>query len=193
MVASQLAAEPEAFALDAGDLLGTSALSRITLQRYAAEVSNAVRASGIRVVAVGHRDLAATRATILDGARALGEAGVTAVLSNLHCEGDGAPLCAGVRDADDPPVIVEHGGERVAVVALLTPAALARVAPDRREGITLDPLVDAAAARGARGPRRRGHPRGAHPRPHAGARVRRRRGPGERLHRSAPARRVRGE
>jgi len=144
VVASQLAAEPEAFALDAGDLLGSSALSRITLQRYAAEVSNAVRASGIRVVAVGHRDLAATRATILDGVRALGEAGVTAVLSNLHCEGDGAALCEVVRDADDPPVIVEHGGERVAVITLLTPASLARVAPDRRAGITLDPLVDAA-------------------------------------------------
>lgn len=141
-VASQLAGEPEALALDAGDLLGTSALSRLTLGRFAQEVSNAVRASGIRVAAVGHRDLAATRATILDGARALEAAGVAVVLSNLHCDASNRALCDVVRDADDPPVIVAHRGERVGVVSLLTPAALTRVAADRREGITLDELAE---------------------------------------------------
>lgn len=141
-VAAQLAGEPDALAIDAGDLLGTSALSRLTLGRFAAEMSNAVRASGIRVVAVGHRDLAATRATILDGARALEAAGVSVVLSNLRCEEGHRELCDAVRDADDPPVIIEHAGERVGIVSLLTPAALTRVAVDRREGITLDELAE---------------------------------------------------
>jgi len=143
-VAAQIAGEPEALALDAGDLLGTSALSRLTFGHFATEASNAVRASGIRVAAVGHRDLGATRATIVAGARALTAAGVTVALSNLRCEGAN-PLCDAVQDADDPPVIVEHHGERVGVVTLLSPAALERIAGDHREGLVLDNLAEAAA------------------------------------------------
>ena len=139
-VASQFAGEADALRIDAGDFIGNSAVSRLTVDHDAATLGAAARAMGYRVLSLGHRDLAGSRASFLAAARAIAGQGVRFVASNLHCEGAGQPLCDVVQDAADPPVIVEHAGQRVGIVTLLHPSALVEAASDRRAGLTLDPL-----------------------------------------------------
>jgi hypothetical protein len=139
-VASQFSGEADALRIDAGDFIGNSAVSRLTVDHDAATLGAAARAMGYRVLSLGHRDLAGSRASFLAAARAIGTEGVRFVASNLHCEGAGQPLCDAVQDAADPPVIIDHAGQRVGIVTLLHPSALTDAASDRRAGLTLDPL-----------------------------------------------------
>lgn len=142
-VAGQFAGEGDALRIDAGDLLGNAATTRLSIDHDANAVAATVRAMGYRALAVGHRDLSGSRAAFLAAARAISAAGVPHVLSNLHCDAAHRQLCEVVQDADDAPVIVEHAGQRIALVALTAPSALAEAAADRRAGLTLDPLADA--------------------------------------------------
>ncbi|MEZ4393405.1 MAG: 5'-nucleotidase C-terminal domain-containing protein [Polyangiales bacterium] len=142
-VAGQFAGEAGALRIDAGDLVGNAAVSRLTVEHDAAGLAAAVNAMGYRALAVGHRDIAGHRAAFLSAAQAITAQGGRYVLSNLRCEGEGQSLCATVQDANDPPVILEHAGQRVAIVALVAPSALTDAAADHRTGLTLDPLDEA--------------------------------------------------
>ncbi len=154
VVASQFAAEPDTLALDTGDLLGPAAVTRLTLEHDMAGFATAVQASGLRGLALGHRDLAAQRDVLLLGLRALRERGLQHVLSNLHCDATHRALCEAVQDADDPPVLIDSPSGRVGFVATVDPGALAGLSHDNAAGLTLDALADAipaavAAARAA--------------------------------------------
>lgn len=142
-VAAQLAGESFVLAIDAGGLFGSSALPKLLLERDADAVARAVVAAGLRVLAVGHDDLAAARATFLLGARALAAHGIPYVLSNLECDPQGRPLCEAVIDAHDPPLLLPTEAGTVAVVAAVSPTVLDNVARDRAAGIR---LVDPAQA-----------------------------------------------
>lgn len=142
-IAGQLAAEPDTLAFDAGDLLGPSAITRLTVQHDVDAFTSAIAASGIRVLAFGHRDLSADRASIVAGLRALRARNLRHVLSNLHCDPTHRELCEVVEDADDTPVIVDSPSGRVAFINMVDPSALPLLARDRAAGLTLDPLDEA--------------------------------------------------
>ncbi|MDB4931244.1 MAG: hypothetical protein JWM10_3728, partial [Myxococcaceae bacterium] len=142
-VAAQLAAEPDTLAFDAGDLLGPSAVTRLTVQHDVDAFTAAVAASGIRVMAFGHRDLSADRAPIVAGLRALRARNLRHVLSNLHCDPTHRELCEVVEDSDDAPVQFDSPAGRVALIAMVDPSALTLLARDRSAGLTLDPLDEA--------------------------------------------------
>ena len=70
--------------LDAGDLFGASAIAHLATHDHLPALVDAVLASGLRALAIGHRDLAGTRADVIARARALATPG-------------SCPTCAGSR------------------------------------------------------------------------------------------------
>jgi 2',3'-cyclic-nucleotide 2'-phosphodiesterase (5'-nucleotidase family) len=142
-VAGQLAAEPDTLAFDAGDLLGPAAVTRLTVQHDVDAFTAAVAASGIRVMAFGHRDLSADRGPIIAALRALRARNLRHVLSNLHCDATHRELCEVVEDGDDAPVQFDSPAGRVALIAMVDPSALPLLSRDRAAGLTLDPLAEA--------------------------------------------------
>ncbi|HEX2569244.1 MAG TPA: 5'-nucleotidase C-terminal domain-containing protein [Polyangia bacterium] len=156
-LAAELAGEPQALALDTGDLLGASAVSRRAVEDDAPALARALRSTGLRAMALGYRDLAMPRETLITAARALKEEGLPLVLSNLRCAPAAAALCAAVADTDDPPLLLDTPAGPVAFVVLLAPSALVRVARDRAADLELlDPadtlrrLAPRARAAGAK-------------------------------------------
>lgn len=154
-LAADFAGEPDALALDAGDFIGASAAARFTVSHDAAGVAGAAAAMGLRAMALGHRDIAAPRDTLLAAAGALTARHIPYVLSNLVCEGAGRSLCDAVSDAGDAPVILDTPQGRVAFVALVSPSALRFVAADRAAGLTLQ-APDEALPRAVRAARQAG-------------------------------------
>ncbi len=141
--AAQIAGEPEALAIDTGDLLGASVVTRRALSLGSDGLARAIAATRLRALAVGHRDLAASRETLINGVRALAQAGVPAVLSNLHCDATAHDLCDTVVDAEDPPVVLDTPSGKVAYIVLVAPSRLQSIAHDRSAGLMLDPPADA--------------------------------------------------
>jgi hypothetical protein len=60
--------------------------------------------------------------------------------SNLTCDEPRRGLCSALR----PELVIEGGGDRTAVLALLSPSLLPGVPPGAREGLGLEPMHDAA-------------------------------------------------
>ena len=129
--------------LDAGDLFGASAVAHLATRDHLPALVDAVLASGLRALAVGHRDLAGPRADVIARARALSARGVRTVLSNLSCDEAGQELCDAVVDGGDDPLVLSTPAGGVGVVALVAPASLTAIARDRAEGITLSPPTEA--------------------------------------------------
>ncbi|MDB4930419.1 MAG: hypothetical protein JWM10_2903 [Myxococcaceae bacterium] len=129
--------------LDAGDLFGASAVAHLATHDHLPELVDAVLASGLRALAIGHRDLAGPRADVIARARALSARGVRTVLSNLSCEPAGQDLCDALVDGGDDPLVLATPAGGVGVVALVAPASLTAIAHDRAEGITLSPPEEA--------------------------------------------------
>jgi hypothetical protein len=127
--------------LDAGDLFAATATSHIAVREHLPALVEAVAATGLRALALGHRDLAASRDDLTARSAALAARGVHSVLSNLRCEGAAESLCAAVRDAGDAPLVLDTEAGGVGVVALLAPGNLASIARDRAEGLTLEPAA----------------------------------------------------
>ncbi|MBI5543995.1 MAG: hypothetical protein HY901_08920, partial [Deltaproteobacteria bacterium] len=143
MVAGHFAAEPDALPIDAGDLLGASAVARLAVERDADALALAIAATGLRAAGMGHRDLSAHRSTLLRFLKALRAQGIRHVVSNLECDADHRPLCDQVEDASDPPLLLETPGGKVALLVFVAPELLEDLPPDRAEGLTLIPLEDA--------------------------------------------------
>ena len=129
--------------LDAGDLFGASAVAHLATRDHLPALVDAVLSSGLRALAVGHRDLAGPRADVIARARALSARGVRTVLSNLSCDSAGQDLCDALVDGGDDPLVLATPAGGVGVVALVAPASLTAVARDRAEGITLAPPAEA--------------------------------------------------
>jgi len=146
---------PDALVLDTGGLLAPHGVTRFASRDFPGEVAALVEGLGYHALAFGENDLGAPRPRTLLAARALAERGVPYVASNLRCARD-QPLCNEVLDARDPAPMLQAGDVTVAFLAFLDPSVLGRVAPDRAEGLTVDPIderlpdaVRAARAAGA--------------------------------------------
>lgn len=126
-----------AVAVDTGSFLGVAAIGQMAVSHDAAGLATAVRASGLSALSLGRRDLAAPRETLVTAARALQQAGVPYVLSNLACDPAASNVCAAIVDASDPAHTTIVGGQRVAIVSAIHPSALTHVAHDRAAAITL--------------------------------------------------------
>lgn len=137
-LAGALAAAGEGLRIDAGDLFGASALAHRLSVSHPDAAAQAVRALGYQALGVGHRDLAAPREDLVTRARALRQAGVPMLLSNLRCAPEASTLCEALDDADDAPRVLDVGGTRVAVIALVAPGNLEAIARDRAAGLTLE-------------------------------------------------------
>jgi hypothetical protein len=151
---ARAAAEPGALLIDTGGLLNPHAVARFAAASQPQTLAVLARDLGYDALTFGEEDLAAPRTRVLAVAEALEREGISYVLSNLSCRADGERLCERVRDAEDAPLILEAGSERLAFLAMLGPSALGRVAPSRAVGLSLAPLEQSlarqvVAARGA--------------------------------------------
>lgn len=131
--------------IDTGGLLAPHGVLRFANRDLPDAVAEMVRDLGYGALAFGENDLGAPRARTLLVADALHRRGVDYVATNLRCEGE-HPLCAAVRDASEVAPIVSVGTERAAFLAFLDPDVLARIAPDRSEGLVIQPIEDSLAA-----------------------------------------------
>lgn len=129
--------------VDGGDLFGASAVAHLATRDHLPALVDAVVASGLRALAVGHRDLSGPRADVVARARALSERGVRTVLSNLRCDDAARDLCDALVDSGDDPLVLSTPAGGVGVVALVAPGALHSVARDCAEGLTLAPPEEA--------------------------------------------------
>lgn len=130
-----------ALVLDTGGLLAPHGVTRFANRDFPADVAELVHALGYQVLAFGENDLGAPRPRTLLVAHALAERGIPYVATNLRCAPD-QPLCDGIVDARDAIEPLRVGEASVALLALLDPAVLERVAPDRSAGLTLEPIAE---------------------------------------------------
>lgn len=146
-LSARLAGAGDAVLFDSGDLLGASAVAHLATDGDVGALADAIAATHLRAIALGHRDLGAPRADVIARARALGQRNVPVVLTNLRCEASAQSLCDAVVDASDPPMITTTDRGAVAFIAVAAPRVLSFVARDRSESITLtDPAESIARA-----------------------------------------------
>jgi len=131
--------------IDTGGLLAPHGVVRFANRDLPDAVAEMIHGLGYGALAFGENDLGAPRARTLLVADALHRRGIDYVASNLRCE-DEHPLCASVRDASEVAPIVRVGSERATFLAFLDPEVLARVAPDRSEGLRIQPIDESLAA-----------------------------------------------
>lgn len=145
-----------ALVLDAGGLIARHGVARFAAEHAPDELGRLVAALGYHALAFSEADLGDPRARVLSRTQALNRAGVPTLATNLRCEESAAELCDALVTGADGISTFDLGEERVAVLAMIEPEALSRVAPDRRRGLRIEPLgpslqraVAAARARGA--------------------------------------------
>jgi hypothetical protein len=119
---------------DAGDLLGTSYAARVLVRERLPEFVALLQAQRLKALALGHRDLAGDRETLLAAAHAFTLAGFPYVASNLACK-DPALCRATVPTAPLSTTTV--------LLAAISPAAGRALAGDRRAGFVLTDPVEA--------------------------------------------------
>jgi hypothetical protein len=146
----------DALVLDAGGLLNPHGVARFAARDVPDTLVTLASALGYDALALGEEDLGAPRARVLAVAGRLGARGMPYVANNLTCDDEARALCDAVVDARDAALRVRVGTEDAAVLALLDPDVLERIAPDRAAGLrltaideALPPLVRAARGGGA--------------------------------------------
>jgi hypothetical protein len=149
-------AGPDALVIDAGGLLNPHGVSRFAARDFADTLVALARALGYDALALGEEDLGAPRPRVVQVAQRLQALGLPYLANNLSCDEAARALCDVVLDASDPAFRARVGTEDAAVLALLDPDVLHRIAPDRAAGLRLTPvdqalpsLVRAARAGGA--------------------------------------------
>lgn len=145
-------AGPDALVIDTGGLLEPHGVARFAAQRHTEALVELVVGLGYDALALGENDLGAPRARVLEVLGRFAARGVPYVASNLSCEAPARALCDAVRDASEPALRVRVGEEQAAVLAMLDPDVLTRIAPDRAQGLRFTPIEEAlpAAVRAAR-------------------------------------------
>ncbi len=132
--------------VDTGGLLAPHGVARFAARDLPDAVVRLAQSLGYDALALGEDDLSAPRMRTLEVARRLRDLRIPYIASNLRCEEAAQALCDAVVDADDAPWIVETGTERAAVLSLLGPDVLARIAPDRAAGLRISEIEVALAA-----------------------------------------------
>ncbi len=150
-----------ALVIDTGGLLARHGVMRHAARENPQALAQLVTRMGYHALAFGETDLGDPRPLLLARLRALKEAGIPVLATNLTCDSEHSELCDLLITSEDglpTHVIRDADGDetRVAVLAFLEPEVMARVGPDRTEGLTLRPLkesirlaVTEARARGA--------------------------------------------
>ena len=136
-VASHL---PEAAAdgrlvIDVGGLLAQHGVAQFAARRHPEVLAELVRDLGYRALALGEADLADPSALLLSRARALNDAGVPYLASNLWCDDDASDLCDVVTSGEDGVPLFEVDAHRMALLSFLDPELTHRIATDRRRGL----------------------------------------------------------
>lgn len=129
--------------VDTGGLFEPSGVARFAQEHDPEALAELASSLGYRVLSLGERDLAAERTLIAPVFAALHRRGIPVVASNLRCAGDAQLLCEVVTDESDTPISIESGDQTVSVLGFLDPSVLARVSPDRAEGIVITPIAEA--------------------------------------------------
>jgi len=136
-----------ALILDTGGLLARHGLVRFAARENPAALARMVVGLGYHALAFGESDLGDPPAVVRARLRALKDADVPVLASNLTCDEAHAELCELLVTHEDgvPSEILEDAdGERtrVAVFSFLEPEVAGRVGPDRMEGLTIHPLTE---------------------------------------------------
>ncbi len=136
--------------LNGGDSIAPDLFVRGILKRDkeagAKDVALALKQAGYDAIAIGNHELATDRDRFERFAAAVTDLGMPLVLSNLRCDAKVQPFCQYVRSE----AIVERGGQKVGILAVLSPRTLSGVKGDNVKGIQLDEPVEAITAGMAR-------------------------------------------
>jgi len=143
--ATAAARDEGALVVDTGGLLGPSGIATFAVERAPAQLAAAIAGSGFRALAVGATDLSAPRGPVLRAWAALAAHDVPVVASNLSCTRSASAVCSAVRDAAEPPLLLEAGTARVAFIALLDPVVAATLAHDKSAGLRFEDPAHALA------------------------------------------------
>ncbi|MBO6934732.1 MAG: 5'-nucleotidase C-terminal domain-containing protein [Deltaproteobacteria bacterium] len=150
-----------ALVIDTGGILARHGVMRFAARENPEALAQLATRMGFHALAFGETDLGDPRPLLLARLRALKAAGIPVLATNLTCDAEHAELCELLVTAENglpTHVIRDADGEetKVAVLSFLEPETMARVGPDRAQGLTLRPLkesirlaVTAARARGA--------------------------------------------
>jgi hypothetical protein len=137
---------------DTGSLLAPHGVARFAAIRTPDALAALVVALGYQALAFGEAELGGPREALVHTAAALRERGVPMIASNLFCDEEQKVLCETLVDAQSGVSIHRIGRDRVAFIAVVEPAALERISPDRSRGLRLAPVQEsiARAVRSAR-------------------------------------------
>jgi hypothetical protein len=141
--------------LDTGGLLAPHGVARFAARDLPDSLVHLAQSLGYDALALGEDDLSAPRARTLEVARRLQAQRLPYIATNLHCEAGAEALCEAVIDESDAPWLVEVGTERAAILSLLGPDVLQRIAPDRAAGLAITE-IDIALVSAVRNARTRG-------------------------------------
>lgn len=128
--------------VDTGGLLARYGVARFAVDRDVGAVVELVQGLGYHALAFGETDLGDPRELLLRRARALREANIPYLATNLRCDEDGSEVCEALMTGRDGVPMMRRGGSGIAILSYLQPTALARVGPDRARGLRLEPLQE---------------------------------------------------
>ena len=128
--------------VDTGGLLARYGVARFAVDRDVGAVVELVQGLGYHALAFGETDLGDPRELLLRRARALREANIPYLATNLRCDEDGSEVCEALMTGHEGVPMMRRGGSRIAILSYLQPTALARVGPDRARGLRLEPLQE---------------------------------------------------
>ncbi|MCW5806713.1 MAG: 5'-nucleotidase C-terminal domain-containing protein [Deltaproteobacteria bacterium] len=139
-------ANPAVIALLGGDQLGPDLFTRNILQRDgeagARDVAALFARAGYDAITLGNHELSYEKDQLERFASTFAATKIPIVVSNLSCEGPRAELCKHVvKD-----VMLDRGGDKIGVLAVMSPKALSAIAADRRAGLKLEELGAAIPA-----------------------------------------------
>ncbi len=136
--------------LNGGDSIAPDLFVRGILKRDkeagAKDIALAFKQAGYDAIAIGNHELATERDRFERFAAAVTALGMPLVLSNLRCDVKVQPFCQHVRSE----AIVERAGQKIGILAVLSPRTLAGVKGDNLAGLQLDEPVEAITAGMAR-------------------------------------------
>ena len=148
-IAPRLVTEKESadrpFVLDTGGLLTPGGVARFAVAHAPLDLAFTLDALGYRALAFGSGELAAPRSPMQRALGAVRGRGIPTVATNLFCDARARALCEVLVDGSDGPSIHPVGDRTLAFLAFLPEDAIARVAPDRAEGVRIAPIVESMA------------------------------------------------
>ena len=141
---------PAPIVLLGGDQIAPDLFVRGILKRDgeagAHDIVAALARAGYDAITLGNHELSLERDRLERFVDATARAGIPMVVSNLRCDATRQAFCKHVRRE----VIVDRGGDKIGVLAVLSPRTLATIAKPQLVGLELDELATAIPAGVAR-------------------------------------------